>query len=151
MGAGHLKSGSTQTAGNIFAIHRNQLVKLRVSRRSFLRGASAATALGSAVVSGLVLPRFVEAAAPGVGDVVPVPGGTIVPGYHVNAPPDDPASVFNLQGNVGLAFINGQVTEKNLKTGASRVLPFNDADMRFMQGKVQGKDGHIRDGTFAFI
>ena len=91
------------------------------------------------------------AADPGVGDIVPIPGGTIIPGFHVNAPPHDPSSVFNFQGNVGLAFINGQVTETNLKTGSTRILPFLDADMRFMQGKVQGRDGHVRDGTFAFI
>src|SRR6185503_11983730 len=126
MGARNLKSGSAQAPGDIITLTRQHLAKHRLSRRSFLRGASAATVLGGAVASGLVLPRFAEAAAPGVGDVVPVPGGTILPGYHVNAPPDDPSSVFNLQGNVGLAFINGQVTERNTKTGASRVLPFTD-------------------------
>ena len=52
---------------------------------------------------------------------------------------------------VGLAYLNGNVTRTNLKTGKVDYLPFTDADMRFMQGVYRGVDGKPRQGTFALI
>jgi hypothetical protein len=36
-------------------------------------------------------------------------------------------------------------------TGEVDVLPFIDADMRFMQGVYRGVDGKPRQGTFGFV
>jgi hypothetical protein len=36
-------------------------------------------------------------------------------------------------------------------TGEVAVLPFIDADMRFMQGLYRGVDGRTRQGTFGFV
>jgi hypothetical protein len=43
------------------------------------------------------------------------------------------------------------VTETNTTTGAQRKLPFNDADMRFMQGVFLDASGQERQGTFALV
>ena len=57
--------------------------------------------------------------------------------------------LFN--GVAGLAYVNGTVRRTNTVTGAVDVLPFIDADMRFMQGVYRGVDGKPRQGTFGFI
>ncbi len=136
---------------------------LALSRRRFLQGAVGLTAIGAAAGAGLLRPRLALASGPGLGDVLPLSGGSaVIEGafgklFHVFGPPgadspdSDPATVGNFSGQSGLAYINGMVTETSRKTGASRSLPFIDADMRFMQGVFRGRDGHVRDGTFAFI
>src|SRR5205814_4162104 len=125
-----------------------------ISRRQFAR-----TAAGSAVAavgSRLWTPSLVEAAsfAP-----VPIPGGSPVLGgaYHVFGPaafdPIDaePATITNLNAAVGLAYLNGMVTQTNIKTGDVVRLPFLNTDMRFMQGVFRGTDGKVHQGAFAFV
>jgi hypothetical protein len=131
-----------------------------VSRRGFLRTASQATAAGVALGAGLARPGKAWASAPGIGLVEPI--STTVeffPGVqsHVLAPPflfgpdSDPASVNNFRGASAIAFISGTVERHNRRTGETRTLPYQFNDMRFMQGAFRGRDGHVRQATFAFI
>ncbi len=134
-----------------------------LSRRDFPNKSAGIAAIGAGAGAGLFRPVLTSAATPGIGDVLPIAGGSAgIAGLlgktvHVYGPPtfdspdSDPSTVGNFRGHVGLAYINGTVTETNRKTGAVRELPFIDADMRFMQGQYRGRDGHVRDGTFAFI
>ena len=139
---------------------RHALLARAISRREFIQTAAGASLLGAAAWgSGLSWPRLASAAGPGIGDVLPIPGGALAFGgaFHVYGPPvadgvdSDPATVGNFGGAVGLTYVSGTVTETNRKTGAKRTLPFVDSDMRFMQGVYRGRDGHVRNGTFAFI
>ena len=129
-----------------------------MSRRHFLRGAAAATALGAAATAGLARNRHADAAAPGIGLVTPIPYGLDFFGdgrlFHVEAPPffgDDPSTVHNLRGTSGIAFIDGLVDRTNRKTGVVETFPFIASDMRFMQGAFRGRDGKTRSGTFGFV
>jgi hypothetical protein len=58
--------------------------------------------------------------------------------------------VYNFDGTAGIAFISGFVERTDRKTGETRTLPYSFNDMRFMQGRFEGRDGHVRDATFAF-
>ena len=131
-----------------------------LSRREFVRGAGGAIAAGAALGSGLLRPQLVNAAAPD--DPVPIPGGTPALGgaFHLYGPTPDgsfdpidaePSLITNFNGVVGLAYISGMVTRTNISTGERVRLPFNDADMRFMQGVYRGVDGKPRQGSFALI
>ena len=110
--------------------------------------------LTSPISPGLSLAKASAQAAP-----VPIPGGTPALGgaYHVWAPggPDsidaEPATITNFNGVAGIAYLSGLVTRTNRKTNAVDVLPFVDADMRFMQGVYRGVDGKPRQGTFGFV
>jgi hypothetical protein len=123
-----------------------------LSRRQFL---------GSAVgAAGLVLGwRPGLAQADGSKGPVPIPGGLIIGGehFHVWGPGafgpanQDPSTITDFDGFVGLAFISGMVTETNVKTGVSRRLPFLSSDMRFMQGFYRNGKGRVRAGTFALV
>lgn len=122
-----------------------------VSRRQFLQGATAVAA--ATLASSPAEARQ----GPGIGLVLPIPTTLDIAGlpFHVQAPPftgvdSDPSSVYNFEGSVGIAFISGAVQQRNRKTGESRTLPYAFNDMRFMQGRFEGRDGHVRDATFAF-
>jgi hypothetical protein len=93
---------------------------------------------------------------------VPIPGGTPTLGgfYHLFGPSPaaggdpidaEPATITNFDGFVGLAYISGNVTRTNTESGEQELLPFVDADMRFMQGLFRGTDGLIHKGAFAFV
>ena len=130
-----------------------------LSRRKFLQAAAGATVLGAAAGSGLFRPQIAQASGPGVGEVLPIPTTLeVFPGkeFHLQAPPftgadTDPSTVYNFEGSAGIALISGSVERTNRKTRESRTLPFSNNDMRFMQGVFRGRDGHVRDGTFALI
>jgi len=136
------------------------------SRRRFVRTATGLTAVGTAIGTGLLRPRWLgaDSAVP----PVPIPGGS--PGiaelagreFHVYAPgpagaegfdpPDsEPATITDFSGDVGLAYISGMVRRTNAATGAVRELPYVNNDMRFMTGAYRGVDGQVHEGTFAFI
>jgi hypothetical protein len=127
-----------------------------VSRRHFVRTTAGAVVAGAALGSGILRPSVAHAFDGS--DPVPIPGGTplLGGGFHVWAPGGDsidadPATVNNFNGFVGLAYISGMVTRRRRSTGAIEVLPFNGADMRFMQGVYRGEDGRVRRGAFALI
>jgi hypothetical protein len=124
-----------------------------VSRRLFIQQAAGAAAAGAVIGS----PRRADAGGPGIGLVVPIP--TTLPVFgeeiHVQAPPftgpdSDPSTVFDFRGSAGIAFINGTVQRTDRRTGESRMLPYSFNDMRFMQGRFRGTDGHVRGATFVF-
>jgi len=127
-----------------------------VSRRRFIRTGLGTLAVGAVVGRQLLRPQAVYATG---SDPIPVPGSPNLAPFHVWAPaapgldsPDaEPATINNFNGVVGLAYLSGNVTRTNLKTGKVDYLPFTDADMRFMQGVYRGVDGKPRQGTFALI
>jgi hypothetical protein len=131
-----------------------------VSRRNFVRTVAGTAALGTTLGSGPQIPERARSRwsfAP-----VPIPGGTPTLGgfYHLFGPSPaaggdpidaEPATITNFDGFVGLAYISGNVTRTNTETGEQELLPFVDADMRFMQGLFRGTDGLIHKGAFAFV
>jgi hypothetical protein len=63
----------------------------------------------------------------------------------------EPGTITNVNGVVGLAYIDGTVTRTRISTGEQKELPFIGSDMRFIQGVYRGVDGKPRQGTFGFI
>jgi hypothetical protein len=125
--------------------------------RAYTGGSIAA---GVALGSGILTPRRVEAAAPD--DPLPIPGGspTLGGAFHVYGPSPtgfldpidaEPASITNFNGVVGMAYIDGMVTQTRISNGEQARYPFVASDMRFMQGVYRGADGKPRQGTFGFI
>ena len=101
--------------------------------------------------------RSVPSAGP-----VPIPGGVLDPTpfggpdvhVHLPGPVDsatpnkvggDPSSIYNFNGFVGGARLQGAGTDNSGNT-----LTW-DVDLRFMQGVFQASDGSIQRGTFAFV
>jgi hypothetical protein len=79
------------------------------------------------------------------------------PGYPLPNPPfdtnpatNDPSTITDFNGSVGLVYVGGQGTHHDLTTGETRTL-YWEVDMRFMDGQYIGKDGRQRHGTFGFI
>ena len=127
-----------------------------ISRRTFL--GSGVGAFGAALGAGLLRP-VAASAAPGIGNVLPIPS-TLSPfagvEIHVQAPPftgvnTDPSTVWNFQGTSGIAFIDTSVTRTHRKTGEQQVLPSTFNHMTFMQGIYIGRDRHVREGTFSLV
>jgi hypothetical protein len=129
-----------------------------LSRRQFLGTAVGAAMLGGALGSGLLRPVS-ALAAPGVGDVLPVPNTLSVFGVdiHLQVPPftgadTDPATVWNFQGASGIALINTTATQTHRRTGfVQDALDSHMNHMTFLQGVYQGRDGHVRHGTFSLV
>jgi hypothetical protein len=129
-----------------------------ISRRTFLGAGVGASAIGAALGAGLLRP-VAASAAPGIGNVLPIPS-TLEPfpgvEIHLQAPPftganTDPSTVWNFQGASGIAFIDTSVTRRHRKTGEEEVLPSTMNHMTFMQGIYVGRDGHVREGTFSLV
>jgi hypothetical protein len=108
----------------------------------------------AAVIGQAVHPRPLFAAD---NDPIPVPGSPNLAPFSIWAPifvdsiDADPSAITNFNGVAGLAYVNGTVRRTNTLTGDVDVLPFLDADMRFMQGVYRGVDGKPRQGTFGFV
>ena len=70
-------------------------------------------------------------------------------------PPDDISTITDFNGFVGIAIINGTVTQITMGTGENAgkilTLPFLQADMRFMKGFFRDTAGQVVEGAFAFI
>jgi hypothetical protein len=130
----------------------------RMSRRKFLGAAVGASVIGGALGSGLLRPVSASA-APGVGNVLPIPTTLTAFGVdiHVQAPPftgvdTDPATVWNFQGSSGIAFMDTTATQTHRRTGlVQEDLDSHMNHMTFMQGVYRGRDGHVRDGTFSLV
>ena len=130
----------------------------QVSRRKFLEAAVGASVIGGAVGLGVLRPTA-ALAAPGIGNVLPIPTTLAAFGVdiHVQAPPftgadTDPATVGNFQGSSGIAFINTTATRTHRQTGiVQENLDSSENHMTFLQGVYRGRDGHVRDGTFSFV
>jgi len=125
-----------------------------VSRRQFIRTGLGAAAVGAFVGPQLLRPSTAYAAG---NDPIPVGGSPFLAPFHVWAPlfvdaiDAEPSSITNFNGVAAIAYVSGNVTRTHLPTGAVDVLPFLDADMRFMQGVYRGADGKPRQGTFGFV
>jgi hypothetical protein len=125
-----------------------------VSRRRFIRTGLGTLAVGAVVGRPLLRPPAVYAVGT---DPIPVPGSPNLAPFHVWAPifvdsiDAEPATITDFNGVAAIAYLSGNVTRTNLRNGAVDVLPFIDADMRFMQGVYRGADGKPRQGTFGFV
>ena len=75
-------------------------------------------------------------------------------GYPVSAHsrPDkeDPSTITDFNGHIGLAYVVGMGTHTDQMTGDVSHLPY-EVDLRFMKGVYVGKDLKIHHGTFALI
>ncbi len=78
--------------------------------------------------------------------------GTGTEVFHVFVPGrgNEPSTIFDFDGFVGIAMVDGTGTGTDTRTGATTRLTF-DNDMRFMQGAYIGVDGKKHRGTFGFI
>lgn len=125
-----------------------------VSRRRFIQTGLGTVAAGAVVGRQLLRPATAYAA--GI-DPIPVAGSPGLAPFHVWAPifvdsiDAEPATITNFNGVAAIAYLNGNVTRTNTRTGKVDVLPFLDADMRFMQGVYRGVDGKPRQATFGFV
>jgi len=140
-----------------------------LTRRQFLKSGTTAAAL--AVGAGLGYPQAVwaEPNHQSHSDPRPIPYGTPflfpdptifhvqAPGYPLPNPPfdtnpatNDPATITDFKGFVGLAYVGGQGTHHDLVTHQTESL-YWEVDMRFMVGKYVDKDGRRRHGTFGFV
>ncbi len=117
-----------------------------LGRRNAIKTAVGAT--GAVLSSGLWLPALAEASVSGPDAPTPIPG-VVAPGapFHVELPgPDnEPSSINNFNGFIGIANIDG--TGK----GNDGVTYLFDVDIRFMQGLYVGADGQNHQGTFGFF
>jgi hypothetical protein len=98
-------------------------------------------------------------ADPGIGNLLPVPNTLTAFGVdiHLQIPPltgadTDLATVWNFQGYSAIGLINTTATQTNRKTGVVQEnLTSSGNHMTFMKGVYEGRDGHVRDGTFALV
>jgi hypothetical protein len=135
-------------------IARHQTWHTRISRRRFI----AATAGASVFGSGLLRP-ISALAGPGIGNVLPTPNTLNAFGVdiHLQVPPatgadTDLATIWNFQGASAIGLINTTATQTNRKTGLVQAnLESSGNHLTFMKGVYQGRDGHVRDGTFGFV
>ena len=123
-----------------------------ISRRQFL--GTAAGAAGLLLGSGFLSP----AQATSCTDPRAIPGGFSEFGhfYHQLYPNQDtahtqePSTITDFNGNIGLAYVEGMGTHTDKTTGIESRLPYR-IDLRFMKGVYVGKDGKKHHGAFAAI
>lgn len=121
-----------------------------------------AVTVGAGALGVLALPRFAFAAPPS-GGPNPIPGvlpeipfiHIRLPGYPPLGSPDpatnDPITITDFNGHIGLTYVRGTGTRTDKTTGAVVPgLPF-EVDLRFMKGEFIGADGRRRHGAFALI
>jgi hypothetical protein len=129
-----------------------------VSRRQFIRTAAGAAGIGAVLGAGVWRPRLARAGRSP--EPVPIPGGFQSGGetFHVFGPglsgtplDAEPSTITDFNGFVGLAFIDGEVTQTDTTTGVERTLPFMTSDMRFIKGVFRGTDGRMHQGAFALV
>lgn len=106
---------------------------------------------------------------PAAGDPKPIPYGTPflfpdptifhvqAPGYPLPNPPFDtnpatnnPATITDFNGFVGLAYIGGQGTHHDSVSNVTEDV-YWEVDMRFMVGEYVGVDGKHHNATFGFV
>ena len=62
----------------------------------------------------------------------------------------DPSAIFDFDGDIGYAVVDGTGTGRNRFTHTEMPL-FFETDLRFMQGAYVGEDGKRHRGTFCLI
>ena len=122
-----------------------------MTRRQFITTAAGMT--GAAIGSGLWMPALAHAAKPAGAAPPPIPGGIqpFGPGtevFHVFLPGrgNEPSTITDFHGFVGLAQVTGHGTAN---PGNRRL--FFDNDIRFMKGHYVGVDGRQHNGTIGFF
>jgi hypothetical protein len=88
----------------------------------------------------------------------PIPGGQMFFGElsHIYMPglfspeDDEPSTITDFTGLIGLAVLQGKGTRTDKKTGTTSRHPF-EADLRFMKGLYKGEDKHFHRATFAMV
>ena len=131
-----------------------------LSRRQFARAAVGAAVVGATLGSGVWRPGWAKGR--GSNEPVPIPGGfqagdppktfhVFAPGLNGNPPDQQPSTITDFNGFIGLAYLDGMVTQTNTTTGQVRRLPFLASDMRFMQGVFRDTEGRVHQGTFALV
>jgi len=129
--------------------HAHFWERAMMSRRKFI-GAAAGTT-GAILASGLWMPKLALAAG---SDPNPIPGGIVVGGqlFHVFllGEGNEPSTITDFKGFVGVADVQGTGTGINTRTGFHETLTY-DTDVRFMQGIYIGMDGKQYSDTFGFI
>lgn len=119
----------------------------RLSRRTFLAGTA-----GLAATSSLWMPALAradddrEVVAP---RPIPQTFAAGVPFHIIRTGPDtEPSTITDFEGTIGVAasFGSGVGVTNGVRETFTQVL-----DVRFMQGKYIGVDGHQHHGTFAFV
>lgn len=100
--------------------------------------------------SGERLPRSYPQSIPG-GIQVPEPLGTGET-YHVFLPEpgNEPSTITDFKGVVGLSVIDGEGTATNTETGESERVVY-EIDIRFMRGTYVGDDGRRQSATVGFL
>jgi len=140
--------------------HPPSVGALALSRRRFL--AITAGAAGLLLGAG----NWSPARAAGNSDPNPIPGGLDFLGdgtiFHVLAPgypdfggdpaTDEPATIGDFNGAVGLAYVRGIGTHTDKTTDPPTVstIPW-EIDLRFMKGEYVGTDGRRYQGAFALV
>jgi hypothetical protein len=126
-----------------------------MSRRCFLH--AAAGTLG-ALGAGFLLPNPALAAGR---DPSPIPGSHLALGVPIHenqpgpadaadSPGNDPSTITDFDGYIGVAHVQGTGTGTNTDSGDTSPLLF-DADLRFMQGIYKSADGRFLDARFVFV
>ena len=152
----NLTKDSIKTRHKLVAHHLGWHAQL--SRRRFLEATVGASVIGGAVGLGVLRPASLSA-APGIGNVLPIPTTLTFFGVaiHVQAPPldgpnADPSTVWNFRGSSGIALINTTATQTHRRTGiVQENLDSSGNHMTFLKGVYRGRDGHVREGTFALV
>jgi hypothetical protein len=142
-----------------------------LTRRQFLKVGTATAAAAMAGNLGRVNAAGVLAAPLSAqpGDPRPIPYGTPLlfpnptifhveaPGYPLPNPPFDtnpatnnPATITDFNGFVGLVYVGGYGTHHDLQTDQTKRL-YWEVDMRFMVGEYVGLDGRHHHGTIGFV
>lgn len=149
----HTTRGPSHGGWGVLPHHRGHTHVLRaMSRRQFLGTAAGAAGLllGSSFLS--------PARALDCADPRPIPGGFAEFGhfYHQRYPDqdtadtEDPSTITDFHGAIGLAYVQGMGTHTDKTTGIVSHLPYR-VDLRFMKGVYFGQDGGIHYGVFAAI
>ncbi|HKB03003.1 MAG TPA: hypothetical protein VKD90_12335 [Gemmataceae bacterium] len=128
------------------------------SRRHFLRSAAGA--------AGLLLAANASTARAD-GDCpppVPIPGGLDFfgdgsvfhvyahgyPGFGGDPGEEDPSVIYNINADVGVAYVRGMGTHTDKASGVQTHLPW-EIDLRFAKGEYVGADGKRHNGAFALV
>ncbi len=135
--------------GHHAAGHDHFWERAMLSRRQFIRTSVGAT--GAVLSSALWIPAVAHASGGAQVPPIPIPGG-VAPGLHVFLPGHgaEPSTIFDFNGFVGVAHLQGTGTGTNTGTGATTPLLF-DIDNRFMKGVYVGVDGKKHRATFGFV
>ena len=141
------------STGHGYVGHTHFWERALLSRRQFI-GTSVGAA-GAVLSSGLWLPAVAHAGRSSRSTTHsrrhPNPwSGTEV--FHVFGPVhgNEPSTIFDFNGFVGVAHLTGTGTGTDTATGTTTALLF-DVDNRFMKGVYVGVDGKKHQGTFGFI